>query len=189
MGRKISVLVLALCLLLTACVKIEITFPENDKDDSTSGNSTEASVEIKDYPDAIASEEEKLLMPLLPDEIFETTAEENNLGGTLYKIYGTVVAITEGPDGIADTIRLNTLEGDVVISNIVFAMEAESTSGELGFTDWEKVKASCPMPEVGESCRVFAEYQGYSEKEQAPHFIYGSSDFLTEIVIASTTIE
>ena len=139
----------------------------------------------RDYPDAIGSEEQKLLTPLLPDEIFKTTAEENGLDGTLYKVYGTVTDITADADGNLNIIHLHTLDGDVVISNLALSIAGDPSFNELGEIDWDKLSSMCPMPSVGEFCRIFAEYQGFSEKYNAPFFIYGGMDYMTSILLNS----
>ena len=187
MKTKALVLALAICFLLTGCINVEITIPGSNKSPT---QSTEASTpEVLDYPDAIGTDEQKLLTPLLPDEVFGTTADENGLDGTLYKIYGTVENITAGSDGVMDTIQLRTHKGNVVISNLALSMEEESSFSELGTVDWDMVKAKLPMPKVGEFCCIFAEYQGYSEKYKAPSFAYGSTDFLSELLIEAIKIQ
>ena len=192
MGRlllkvKLVILALVVCLLFTACIKIEISVPDwnNSKTDSTqeAGGTEIPENVIYDYPDAIGTTEEKLLTPLLPDDVFESTAEENDLGGTLYQIYGTVTEITSGSNGNMSVIYLHTHQGDIVISNIALSMAADSSFGELGELNLEKVKAMCPMPKEGEFCCIFAEYQGFSEKYKAPFFIYGGEAYMTHVVI------
>lgn len=190
MKIKLIALVLIVCLLLTGCINVEISIPGSNKLNEATTQSTEATTpEVLDYPDTIGNAEEKLLTPLLPDEVFGSTAEENGLDGTLYKIYGTVENITAGSDGVMDTIQLRTHKGNVVISNLALSMEAESSFSELGTVDWDMVKANLPMPKVGEFCCIFAEYQGYSEKYKAPSFTYGSTDFLSEILFNAIKVQ
>ncbi len=189
MKIKMSALALTICFLLTGCINIEISVPGPNKASEASTQPTEdITTEVLDYPDTIGSDEEKLLTPLLPDEIFDTTAEDNGLDGTLYKIYGTVEDISANSDGVLDTIHLSTHKGNIVITNLAPAMEADSSFNELGTVDWNMVNALCPMPKIGEFCCIFAEYQGYSETYKAPYFSYGSSDFLSDIIISATSL-
>lgn len=190
MKIKFVALIVVICLIFTGCIKVEISLPGEDKSETDATQEIkEAEVVVLDYPDAIGTDEDKLLMPFLPDEIFNTTAEENGLEGTLYKIYGTVEKITAGDDGVMDTIHLRTPDGNVVITNLALSMEADSSFSELGEVDWDMVERLCPMPKVGELCRIFAEYQGFSETEQAPFFMYGSSDYLSEVLVATIEID
>ena len=161
----------------------------NTTKEDTTQTTEKTTADPLDYPDAIGSEGDKLLVPLLPDGVFVTTAEENGLDGTLYKIYGTVENITASSDGVMDTIHLRTHAGNIVISNLALSMEAESRLSELGTVDWDMVKENLPMPKVGEYCRIFAEYQGYSEKYKAPHFTYGSTVFLSELLVEAISIQ
>lgn len=143
----------------------------------------ETEIIINDYPDAIGSDEEKLLTPLLPDEVFTSTAEENGLEGTVYKIYGTVTEITADENGNINFIYLHTYMGDIVIQNIIFSMVDDQGFSELGKLDSDVINSLCPIPQKGEFCRIFAEYQGFSGKYNAPYFIYGSQDYMLTVVL------
>lgn len=149
---------------------------------SETTTSSGSNVDILEYPSPIGSEEDKLMIPICPDEIFSTTAEKNGLEGTLYKICGTVTDITADSDGCMNTIHLRTHKGNVVIQNIIISM---SSLDELGTLDESIIETLCPMPKEGELCWIFAEYQGFSEKFKTPFFIYGGSDYLTEVLLSS----
>lgn len=163
----------------------KITFPDRNDPKADETQAEETDIIINDYPDAIGSDDEKLLTPLLPDEVFISTAEENGLDGTVYQILGTVKEITADADGNMNVIHLQTHKGNVVISNIAVSMAAEYSFSELGIINTDTIATLCPMPEIGEFCRIYAEYQGYSEKYQTPYFIYGGIEYLTDVIINS----
>lgn len=187
MKKILIVLTLVLCLLLAGCIQIDISVPGLKK--SETEDTQEEDVEILDYPNEIGTDEEKLLTPLLPDEVFITTAAENGLEGSVYQIYGTVEKITADYNGNMNTIHLNTHKGDVVISNIILGMASDSSFGELGKVNQNTLDRLCPMPSIGEFCRIFAEYQGFSDQYEAPYFIYGSTDYLSEALLSAIGLE
>lgn len=168
---------------------MEINFPDRNyskADVSQEAKETEETeIIINDYPDAIGSDDEKLFTPLLPDEVFISTAEENGLDGTVYQILGTVKEITADAHGNMTVIHLHTHKGDLVIENIALSMVDDQSFSELGDIDLDVINSLCPMPQKGEFCRIYAEYQGYSEKYQTPYFIYGGIEYLTDVIINS----
>lgn len=140
--------------------------------------------QVFDYPNTIGTDAEKLLTPILPDKLFGSTAEENGLGGTLYQIYGTVTDIVTDSDGSVD-IHLHTHKGNIVITNLVQSMVNDPSMTALGTFNQATIDSLCPTPKKGEFCRIFAEYQGFSEKYQAPCFIYGSTSFISDVLITA----
>lgn len=185
MKTKLIVLITIACLLLSGCIQIEISIPGADKPKVEEPQETEDTMVVADYPSAIGTDEEKLLIRLLPDEVFETTAEENGLDGTLYQIYGTVEKVAADSDGTMNVIHLRTHKGDIVISNVALSMSSDSSFSKLGAIDADTIEMLCPIPQEGEFCRIFAEYQGFSEKYKAPYFIYGGTDYLAEALLSS----
>lgn len=189
MKRILLIAALCVCSILSGCIQIEVNLPgPGDLATEIAGTTltTEpAAVDIPEYPNTIGTEAEKLMIPIFPDEIFSSTAEENGLGGTLYQVYGTVTDITADSSGIMNTIHLRTYKGNVVISNTALSMAAESSFGELGTINESTIATLCPMPKEGELCCIFAEYQGFSEKYKTPYFIYGSTDYLTDVLLAA----
>lgn len=156
---------------------------------SKTTTSSGSNVDILEYPSAIGTEEEKLMIPICPDEIFSSTAEENELEGTLYRICGTVTDITTDSEGNVNAIFLRTHKGNVVIGHIATAMAAETNFEEIGEIDKAVIEAQCPMPKEGEFCWIFAEYQGFSENFKTPFFVYGGRDYLIHALLSAAELE
>lgn len=178
--RKLLVTVLAIYLVLCAlpsCASRDGSgYGESAPSDSTAS-------EVLSYPDSIGTAEDKLLTPILPEIVFSTTAEENGLDGTLYQIHGTVLEYILDDAGNPATLRVDTLDGEVVINDPFYGLLETSSNGELGSIDQDKLSSFFPMPEVGEFACIFAEYQGMSNKYNAPFFIYGSNEYLTNALL------
>ena len=123
----------------------------------------------------------------LPKTIFSTTAEENGLAGTIYKIVGTVGEFdTIGSDDSAfDVFYINTVDGEIAVTDpVMLAREQFSAAG--WDVNEEKLREYFPLPETGDHVVVFAEYRGMSYKLNCPSFMYGGTDYLTSAIIEST---
>lgn len=149
----------------------------------------EIAPEIKDYPDKIDTEEGKLLTPLLADELFTSNAEENNLDGTLYQIYGTVTEyIYDEVHSHIEAYRISTHKGEIVVGDPCHDIISGEVFDDLGSIDEAALRSYLPILPKGVFLRVFAEYQGTSYQYGCPFFIYGGTDYLAEAVVASMVI-
>lgn len=114
-----------------------------------------------------------------PDVVYNTTAEENGLDGTIYKVTGTVTAIKTRGERL---IYLDTDQGPVVVINAVDGLLAQIH----GRVYQEKCEAYFTQPKVGNYVCIYSEYLGYSDVLDCPCFIYGGSEYITDAFAAST---
>lgn len=177
MKRVFLALFVCICITLSGCSGAGL----NGEDPQGTQDVTQGSegTKIKDYPDGIDTTEGKLLTPLLPDEVFTSTAQENGNGGTLYQIYGTVEEFGYDENGAIEWFRVSTHKGDIVVGDPCPAIINSGT------VDAEKLREFFPLPAAGEFVRIFAEYQGMSGKFNCPYFIYTSEDYMVNATIAS----
>lgn len=183
MKKSFFIVLICICLLL-ACCNSSTQDAGNIDDAQLSTQETEP-VEVKDYPDLIDTTEGKLLTPLLPDEVFTSSAEENGLDGTLYQVYGTVTEYIYDENSEIEAFRVHTHKGDIVIGDLCQSLISDGTYDELGTIDAEAIRYLLPIPPKDEFLRIFAEYQGMSNEYGCPYFIYGSTDYLTDALLAS----
>ena len=186
--KRIFVLLLVISLTLTGCININLTVDNSEPTVPAAQEPTqedETTVEVLDYPDGIGTEDEKLLTPLLSDELFNSTGEENGKVGTMYQIYGTVDKYIFDEAGNIEALHLTTHKGDIAIGDPCQMFMEDNSMDELGSVDLEKLRRFFPLPAEGEFVRIFAEYQGMSNKYGCPYFIYGDTGYLTNALMES----
>lgn len=148
-----------------------------------SESTTDSAVkEYKKYPSGTGIEFMEF-GPLVPDEVYTTPAKENGLGGEVYMLMGSVEEYFF--EGDYAYIRLDTLNGDIVITDPVEMIRASEMGDTLGEIDYAKLRSYYPLPEVGEFATIFGEYQGLSEKFECANFIYASEDYMLEALLNS----
>lgn len=115
-----------------------------------------------------------------PQTIFETTATENGLAGTLYRFDGTVKEVVSDDESKAGYgyMNLDTEYGEIYIVDLAKAF-AEQSQGALGEAD---IRPFLELPEAGDIISVYAEYAGYSGVLQSPSAYYGGSKYLGDVV-------
>lgn len=153
---------------------------------STTDATQEEQTEILMYPSNTGIDfVEYALFP--PKEIYTTTAEENGHAGEIYTVSGRVEDYFISDDGMG-YLRISTLEGEVIISDAAESFRTAAGLEALGQIDFDKLRSYCPIPEEGEYCVVFAEYQGMSNTFGCPFFVYASSDYLSEALLRSIAV-
>ena len=124
----------------------------------------------------------------VPNVIYNTTAAENGLAGNIYILDGVLektTSLTVGDESmIYENSYITTDHGTVIITNYYKAFYDASVE-EFGQST---VDAMCPddinnyvLPQIGERARFLVIYHGYSNKENAPVFIFGANSLLFEI--------
>lgn len=177
---KIKLLSLLLCLsfILAGCGA-----QDNAIEDAAAATTEKARTEVLKYPGDTGIEFMEYA-PLVPEEIYSSTAKENGLDGEIYMIMGTVEEyfFTDAEVGF---LRVDTVEGEVVVADALGTIRASGNQEILNEINFEKMRSYCPIPEEGEFCIIFAEYQGMSNTFNCPFFVYASSDYLTEALLLS----
>lgn len=177
--RLIAILAsMALLLYLPGCAAQETPVGKH-----TESPTTETRPEVKHYPG-----DNKLVhwkyQALPPKEIYTTTGEENGLGGTLYMVLGTMEEHIEGEPGEIAFFRISTVEGDVIFADPVSYIAA---SGEMEQTmtiaQYNQLRSFYPIPSIGETVWIYGEYQGMSNRFGCPSFMYGTEDYMLDVLI------
>lgn len=172
--KKILLLLLIVSTLLIGCSK-------NGNTNLLQNNSaTVESEEMggKTYPPENGINLEKDC-PSVPEEIFSTTAEENNLAGTIYKIEGLVEDYVSTGNTNAMVVNTSVNESIIIIDPVSTVQNSEP-SNEI---DVEQMRTYYPLPEVGETIIIYAEYQGMSDVYEAPAFLYATEDYLSSALL------
>ena len=185
MKNKVIIAFLFICLLLAGCVHIDVHTDGGDNTSKHTAPSSTAEVNIQEYPSDIGTSEEKLLTMLVPSELFTTIGEDNGLIGNLFQIYGTVRDISYDDSGNPCYIHIRHHYGDIIIQDPYYMLTEDSAFDELGEIDPKVLRSYFPLPEVGEFVCFYAEYQGMSNKFNAPFFVYGDSDYMVNAVLDS----
>mgnify|MGYP004482168685 CR=1 FL=1 len=117
-----------------------------------------------------------------PDEIYSTTAEENGLAGTVYRIIGKVTRLDsslEDETGFT-LIRIEMENGeDVIVGNPLHS--ALDSIGEGGNAD--KCRALFRSPEQGDTVEIYCGYLGFSDEYKLPTFLYGGEAYLNDAIM------
>lgn len=185
MKTRIFTIFLSVCFLLAGCVHINVHMDGEDNSSKQTVPNSTAVVNIQEYPSNIGTHEEKLLTQLVPQEVFTTSGEDNGMSGNLFQIYGTVIDIFPDESGDPCYIRIRHHYGEIVIQDPYYMLAEGSAFDELGEIDPEILRSYFPLPEVGDLVCFYAEYQGMSNKFNAPFFVYGDSDYLVDAVLGS----
>lgn len=179
MKRTLLTLFLCLSIILVGCSTVGDIGTENISASATNGVQTE----VKKYPEDTGIDFMQYAY-IAPEEIYSSTAEENGLSGEVYMILGRVEEYFFSDTG-SGYLRIDTVEGEVVIADAVETFRSSDELKDLGEIDFEKMRSYCPIPEEDEFCVIFAEYQGMSSTFNCPFFTYASSDYLTEALLLS----
>ena len=114
-----------------------------------------------------------------PAEVFTTTASENGLDGTIYKVSGHVSNIAEHRSEDAFIwIFLDTDSGRAVVGNALNPLLTEAGDE----VDQEKLASYFTLPNVGDYVCIYGEYIGRSDLFNCAAFIYGGTDYMTDAV-------
>lgn len=117
-----------------------------------------------------------------PSEAMMTQyASENGLHGSPVLLVGTVAehGVLEIEEGkTIDFFILETADGKTVVNNMQkYLIDYASGNSELE-EEFGEIGADYEMPAVGEYVKVYAIYDGFSEKYDCPTFYYGISDYM-----------
>lgn len=176
MKKGFAILFAITILLLSGCT-------EQTDVHETEPSTTQAKIEVKDYPgdSAIATFG---LEHLLSAELFDTSAEENGKEGVLYEIYGTVEEYIQGGTQQLAYWKINTHYGDVFVQDILYFFEHDPEQ-TYSATELDQMRAYYPIPEVGEFVHIYAQYIDTVDGYGGPLFSYGGQDYFVKAVMAS----
>lgn len=180
--KKMTVLIAVVALLLLAGCGAQ---PSGGATTSVMG-STSSAQDPKDYkyPGDAAKGLLDQYGPLIPEEIFTTTGEENGLVGTMYLAIGSVERYIEEPEGYPVFVVINTIEGDIVVMDPVEGLKSQPDLNTM-LTDagLDKLRDYYPLPGIGDFVSITVEYQGMSDTYGCPLFVYGTSDYMLETIV------
>ena len=191
MKKSFFIVLICVCLLL-ACCNSSNQNSSDIADDFPSTQETEP-VEIKDYPEYIYKFSSVSYFYMAPDEVFTSTAEKNGLSGTVYTILGRITEYIYDENGEIEAYRVFTPKGDVLVGDF-YNKIIEEVANDDTFSSIEPVllRGFLPVPPENEFIRIYAEYQGTSSdfgyEYDLPFFLYGGTDYLANIMIASAHI-
>lgn len=196
MKRKTLALLLCAALLLTACAsppvgtaeppttEPTVTAPPAVRIPATVPQETTPVLHL--YPKHTQTAYKDIAQEL-PDHIYTTTGSENGLSGTVYIFDGTVTEhFSANSNGlIIEMAKVETDRGTVLLMNYYKTVHTELSK------DYSEaaVKSQMPysvtdfvFPDVGETAKFVAIYNGFSNTEKAPAFYYGANDVMFDLL-------
>lgn len=123
----------------------------------------------------------------IPDIIYTTTASENGLAGSIYFFDGSVedTMLMGDEDNTFSVVFVKTDSGKVMVTNI-YKTIYDNTVKTVGESDAKIVLTDniddYIFPEIGDTARFIAIYDGYSETYDMPFFYLGASSCLLELL-------
>lgn len=171
MKRLIAIILAVITALsLAACENAEHTY------DAQTTLSTEAA-NFKEYPGDTNIPIDDA-QTVLPEKIYSTPASENGLDGIVYIIKG-VITDSEEMDG-ATYFVIKTDDGNVAVCDML-----DYDIEEVESVDTDSLREYFPLPSVGESVIIAAEYIGFSDRIDLAMFVYGGSEYLSKALVAA----
>lgn len=178
MKRAFSLLLVSIILCLSACgTNSSISTPATTQEKTPSiyydypGNT---GIEVGTAPESI------------PKSVYTQPASENGLAGSCYIVKGIVTEVDYMDE--MPYFVVATSQGDVIIGNMAIFTATLDSAYDVE-VDIETLNEYYPTPTVGESVRVFAEYQGWSDLMDLPIFMYGSTDYFYIALMQSSTLD
>lgn len=164
---------------------VNVCAAASEVDNNLVAPETENTDTVKSYPGDAAGDMLPKYAEPLSEIVFTTTGEDNGLIGNSYMLMGTVERYVEKPDGYPIYIEISTLDGDVMVMDPVEFLKYDTTQNTmLSEAGLGKLREFYPLPDVGEFVVLYAEYQGMSGVFECPAFLYGTTSYMVNTLVA-----